>query len=95
MNNWDQAVLFTKLNLASVALSAGIFSESVNEVDYFDEEIVRYEVFDIFGTMVYSENNVWKNMEEIRVTNLESKFYIIRFFTKSGKSFSKKFFVKY
>ena len=95
LNNWDQAVLFTKLNLASVALSAGIFSESVNEVDYFDEEIVRYEVFDIFGTMVYSENNVWKNMEEIRVTNLESKFYIIRFFTKSGKSFSKKFFVKY
>ena len=95
VNNWDQAVIFTKLNLACVALSAGIMPESVIEIEDQNEEIESFEVYDIFGHMVYTEKNVWKNMEEIRVNNLESGVYIVRFFTVNGNIFSKKFFLKY
>lgn len=95
VNNWDQAVIFTKLNLACVALSAGIMPESVIEIEDQNEEIESFEVYDIFGRMVYTEKNVWKNMEEIRVNNLESGVYIVRFFTVNGNIFSKKFFLKY
>ena len=95
VNSFEQATLFTKLNLASVALSAGILNESVDEIDYSNEKIVSYEVYNLFGQPVFSEKNVWKNMEEIRVNNLQSGIYIIRFFTKSGKSFSEKYFIKY
>ena len=90
VNNWDQAVTFTKLNLACVALSAGLMTESVNELDDSDEEIERFEVYDIFGHMVYTEKSVWKNMEEIRVTNLPSGIYVMRFFTKNGNVVTKK-----
>ena len=95
VNNWDQAVIFTKLNLACVALSAGIMPESVIEIEDQNEEIESFEVYDVFGRMVYTEKNVWKNMEEIRVNNLESGVYIVRFFTVNGNIFSKKFFLKY
>lgn len=95
VNNWDQTVIFTKLNLACVALSAGIMPESVIEIEEQNEEIESFEVYDIFGRMVYTEKNVWKNMEEIRVNNLESGVYIVRFFTVNGNVFSKKFFLKY
>lgn len=95
VNNWEQTVIFTKLNLACVALSAGIMPESVIEIEEQNEEVESFEVYDIFGRMVYTEKNVWKNMEEIRVNNLESGVYIVRFFTVNGNIFSKKFFLKY
>ena len=95
VNNWQQSVAFTKLNLACVAHAAGIFSESVDENEILDDEIVSYEVFDIYGRIVYSEKNIWKNMEEIRINNLESGIYIGRFFTKNGNNIIKKFFIKY
>ena len=95
VNNFEQCVVFTKLNLACVAHAAGLISESVDEIDDLDEEIEYFEVFDIFGRLVRSEKSVWKNMEEIRVNDLQSGFYIIRFFMKSGKSSSKKIFLKY
>lgn len=94
VNNWEQAVVFTKLNLACVALSAGLMTESVNEIDVIDEEIERFEVYDIFGRMVYNENSVWKNMEEISVTNLSSEIYIMRFFTINGNIVIKKICIK-
>ena len=95
VNSWEQAEIFTKLNLASVAHAAGIIVESVGENDYSNAEIERYEVYDIFGRLVYSEKNVWKNMEEIRVNDLQSGVYIMRIFTEKGDVFSRKFFVKY
>ena len=95
VNNWEQTMIFTKLNLACVALAAGIIPESVNEIDFKDEEIESFEVYDIFGRLVYTEKSVWKNMEEIRVTNLASGVYIVRFFTVNGNDFTKKFFLKY
>ena len=94
VNNWEQAVVFTKLNLACVALSAGLMTESINEIDVIDEEIERFEVYDIFGQMVYNENSVWKNMEEISVTNLSSEIYIMRFFTINGNIVIKKICIK-
>lgn len=72
VNNWDQAEIFTKLNLASVALSAGLLSETVDEVDYFDQKIVRYEVFDFLGRSTFCAKGLWNNMEEINVTDLPS-----------------------
>lgn len=95
VNSFEQAVVFTKLNLASVALAAGLLNESVDENDFSNEIIERFEVFDMLGNMVYSENNVWKNMEEIRVINLPSSFYVMRFFTENGNSFTKKYFLNY
>ena len=91
VNNWEQAVVFTKLNLACVALSAGLMTESVNELDDdLDSEIERFEVYDFFGRLVYTEKNVWKNMEEIRVNILESGIYMMRFVTKNGNIVIKK-----
>lgn len=90
VNSWEQAEIFTKLNLASVAHAAGLIVESVGENDYSNAEIERYEVYDIFGRLVYSEKNVWKNMEEIRVTDLQSGVYIMRIYTKTGNVITKK-----
>ena len=90
VNSWEQAEIFTKLNLASVAHAAGLIVESVGENDYSNAEIERYEVYDIFGRLVYSEKNVWKNMEEIRITDLQSGVYIMRIYTKTGNVITKK-----
>ena len=95
VNSWEQSVVFTKLNLACVAHAAGLVYQSVYEVDYSDDEIESFEVFDTFGNLVYKENNIWKNVDEILVTNLESGIYIVRFFTKNGNVFTKKFFLNY
>ena len=72
VNSWEQSVVFTKLNLACVAHAAGLVYQSVDEIDYSDAEIESFEVFDTFGNLVYKENNIWKNVDEILVTNLES-----------------------
>lgn len=84
VNSWEQSVAFTKLNLACVALSAGLMTESIDETDDFDEEIEYFEVYDIFGRMVYTEIN-----------NLPSGIYIVRYYSKSGNVHVKKFFLKY
>lgn len=90
VNNWDQAEIFTKLNLASVALSAGLLSETVDEVDYFDQKIVRYEVFDFLGRSTFCAKGLWNNMDEINVTDLPSGVYIIRLFVQDGNVVTKK-----
>lgn len=90
VNNWDQAEIFTKLNLASVALSAGLLSETVDEVDYFDQKIVRYEVFDFLGRSTFCAKGLWNNMDEINVTDLPSGVYIIRLFVQDGNVDTKK-----
>ena len=95
VNSWEQSVVFTKLNLACVAHAAGLVYQSVDEIDYSDDEIESFEVFDTFGNLVYKENNIWKNVDEILVTNLESGIYIVRFFTNNGNVFTKKFFINY
>ena len=90
VNSFEQCAAFTKLNLACVAHAAGLIPESIDEIDPADIEVERYDVFDILGHHIYTEKSVWKNMEEIRVTNLQSGIYIIRFFTKNGKIITRK-----
>lgn len=63
----------------------------VPEIDDLNEEVVRYEVYDMMGRLMYSEKTVSKNMEEILVNDLESGIYMIRFFTKNGNVVNKKF----
>lgn len=90
VNSFEQAALFTKLNLACVAHAAGLIYQSVDEIDDYNQEVERYEVFDILGRHVYTKKSVSKNMEEIRVTDLQSGIYIIRFLLKNGNVVTRK-----
>lgn len=94
VNSWEQAEVFTKLNLASVALSAGPLFESVDEISYYDQKIVKYEVFDILGNSTFCAKGEWNNIEEISITNLQSGIYIIRLFMQDGSVVTKKFINK-
>ena len=109
INNWNQTVVFTKLNIASVALAAGFFEESVNEnyadriniypnpTDDFikiDGDYESFDIFDGFGRKIYSQN-VWKNIDKISVKEWQSGIYIIRFLTVNRDVATKKFFVKH
>ena len=95
INSWEQSVVFTKLNLACVAHAAGLIYQSVDEIDDSDDDIEHFEMFDVYGHLVYKEKNMWKNVDEILVNNLESGIYIVRFFTDNGNVFTKKFFLNY
>ena len=57
-------------------------------------DIVAYEVYDMMGRLVYNEKSMWTNVEEIRVSNLESGFYVMRFFTRNGNVVTKKIIKK-
>ena len=56
-------------------------------------DIVAYEVYDMMGRLVYNEKSMWTNVEEIRVSNLESGFYVMRFFTRNGNVVTKKIII--
>ena len=90
VNNFEQSVVFTKLNLACVAHVAGLMYDSVDETGADNENIVSYEVYDLMGRRVYGEKNISTNIDKIRVTDLESGIYIMRFFTKNGNMVTKK-----
>ena len=66
----------------------------VPEIDYLNEEVVRYDVYDMMGRLIYSEKTVSKNMEEILVNDLESGIYMVRFYTKNGNVVNKKYLKK-
>ena len=57
-------------------------------------DIVSFEVYDILGRPVLRQKGVWKNVEEIRVTDLESGVYMMRIFTQNGNVVTKKFIKK-
>lgn len=54
-------------------------------------DIVSFEVYDILGRPVLRQKGVWKNVEEIRVTDLESGVYMMRIFTQNGNVVNRKF----
>lgn len=66
----------------------------IPEISDLNAKIVRYEVYDMMGRLIYTEKSIWKNVEEIRVNNLESGTYIIRLFVQSGNTINKKLFIK-
>lgn len=66
----------------------------VPEIDDLNEEVVRYDVYDMMGRLIYSEKTVSKNVEEILVNDLESGIYMVRFYTKNGNVVNKKYLKK-
>ena len=66
----------------------------IPEINDLNNEIYRYEIYDLMGRLVYTEKTVWKNVEEIRVSDLQSGIYMIRIFTKNGNTLTKKIIVK-
>ena len=66
----------------------------IPEIDDLNEEVVRYEVYDMMGRLVYTEKSVWKNVDEIRVNDLESGIYMIRLFMQNGNTLNQKIFKK-
>ena len=75
---------------ASETLEGVGHPDDVPEIDALDDEIVRYEVYDLMGRLIYTEKSVWKNVEEIRVINLESGIYMMQIFMGSGNVVTKK-----
>lgn len=68
--------------------------DDIPEIGDLNENIVRYEVYDLLGHQVYAEKSIWNNVEEIRVTDLESGIYMMRIFTQNGNVVTKKFIKK-
>ncbi len=71
------------------------YPNPVDDVIYMRGDVVAVEIYDLVGKML--ENNqkgVWKNVEEIRVTDLESGVYMMRIFTQNGNVVTKKFIKK-
>ena len=66
----------------------------VPEIDDLNAEIIGVEVYDLMGRLVYTKKSVWTNMEEIRVTDLESGIYMIRLFVHNGNVVTKKIIIK-
>ena len=79
---------------ASETLEGVGHPDGVSEIGDLDGEIVRYEVYDMMGRLIYTEKSVWKNVDEIRVNNLESGIYMIRLFVQNGNTINKKVFIK-
>ena len=59
-----------------------------------DNHISYYEIVDILGRKTL-HGNLWNNMEEIRVSDLVSGVYIIKFYNRKGSVLTNKIFVKY
>ncbi len=68
--------------------------DDIPEIGDLNENIVRYEVYDLFGHQVYAEKSIWNNVDEIRVNNLPSGVYMMRFFNGNGSVKTKKIIIK-
>ena len=66
--------------------------DGISEIETSD--IVAFEIYDILGRPIFNQKGVWKNVEEIRVTDLESGVYMMRIFTQNGNVVTKKFIKK-
>lgn len=71
------------------------YPNPVDDVIYMRGDVVAVEIYDLVGKMLEnSQKGVWKNVEEIRVTDLESGVYMMRIFTQNGNVVTKKFIKK-
>ena len=68
------------------------YPDGISEIETSD--IVAFEIYDILGRPIFNQKVVWKNVEEIRVTDLESGIYMMRIFTQNGNVVTKKFIKK-
>ena len=91
VNSWEMSQQYCRMNIGCLAELATLVDHSaVSEIEDLNDEIVRYEVYDLMGRLVYSEKTIWKNINEILATDLESGIYMMRFFTKNGGVVTKK-----
>ncbi len=71
------------------------YPNPVDDVIYMRGDVVAVEIYDLVGKMLEnSQKGIWKNVEEIRVTDLESGVYMMRIFTQNGNVVTKKFIKK-
>ena len=71
------------------------YPNPVDDVIYMRGDVVAVEIYDLVGKILKnSQKGIWKNVEEIRVTDLESGVYMMRIFTQNGNVVTKKFIKK-
>ena len=80
VNSWEMSQQYCRMNIGCLAEIANpIENSSIAEVEDLNEDIVRYEVFDIMGR---------------RVNDLQSGVYIIKYYYKNGNVTTKKIIKK-
>ena len=80
VNSFEMSQQYCRMNIGCLAeLANPVIDDNVIVVDVLDEEIVRYEVYDLMGRIVNKD-----------VNNLESGIYIVRYTTKRGNVLTKK-----
>ncbi len=65
-----------------------IYPNPANDVITIKGEVASIEIYDLVGKCV---KTVWKNMEEIRISDLSSGLYMMRIFTPNGNIVTKRF----
>ena len=85
---------YTSVNENNLEI-VSFYPNPVDDVIYMRGDVVAVEIYDLVGKMLEnSQKGVWKNVEEIRVTDLESGIYMMRIFTQNGNVVTKKFIKK-
>lgn len=80
VNSFEMSQQYCRMNIGCLAeLANPVDHTDVSEIGYTDEEIVRYEVYDLMGRK--ASNNV---------NTLESGIYIVKYITVSGNEITKK-----
>ena len=95
VNSFEMSQQYCRMNIGCLAELANVVDHTdVPEINDMNDEIVRYEVYDLMGRMVYTKQSVWTNVDEIRVNNLPSGVYMIRLFVQNGNVITKKIIIK-
>ena len=80
VNSFEMSQQYCMMNIGCLTeLANPVDHTDVAEIDTLDDEIVRYEVYDLMGRIVKKD-----------VNNLESGVYIVRFTTSKGNVITKK-----
>ncbi len=95
VTSFEMSQQYCRMNIGCLAELANVVDHTdVPEINDMNDEIVRYEVYDLMGRMVYTKQSVWTNVDEICVTDLESGVYMIRLFAHNGNIVTKKIIIK-
>lgn len=76
VNSWEMSQQYCRMNIGCLAELANLVDHTdVPEIEDLNEEIVRYEVYDLMGR---------------RITEPESGIYIVKYITRNGNEITKK-----
>ena len=88
----ELATLYDTSNVLEIESNdVEIYPNPANDVITVKGEVASIEIYDLVGKCV---KTVWKNMEEIRISDLSSGLYMMRIFTPNGNIVTKKFIKK-